>query len=344
MQESTTGAVSQFLEKESCDCLQSIRLLSFLCGALQRYEEEGAVLNPRLILCNSIDEFSRSLPGGRFVVIGNEVFSPDSGKKILKQCATLATSGWVVFVERIANGTKIRFGVLSFLASPTSMELREMVALGQDPTLGSPPFVALIEKIDPKTVAITGSRGNTLQIAFSTTRSPEDETGINSFSASCCKAASAEGFSSYFQKFLFRALNESHGSILVCGTSRPIKSIKGMSDAVLIDPPLDIHAAFSSYRSISSSESILELQRTEALLIGMLQSDGIVVFSEEGTVIAYRVFYKDTRSKKGATKSAEAPIGGARRRAFEGVKALVGTDIKSALFRSQDGITIYQGA
>ncbi len=36
-------------------------------------------------------------------------------------------------------------------------------------------------------------------------------------------------------------------------------------------------------------------------------------------------------------------VGGARRRAFEGLKGLVGNQLSSILFRSQDGQTIHFG-
>lgn len=340
MQESTTGAVSQFLDYEGCECLQSIKLLAFLSGALQRYEEEGVVLNPKLVLCNSIADFAKALPGGKFIVIGEDSYSGESGKKILKQCANLAAAGWVIFVERREDGSNVKFGVLSFLESPTSLDLREMVSLSAQPG-----FVVVIEKIDPKTVLMTGARGNTLRIAFSTTRTADEEgLALQKFSIACTSNTTTDGFSVYFRNLLNKSLNMSHGSILVCRQANDINKVRGMNDAVKITPPLNLHAAFNSYRTINSSESILELQRSEALLVGMMQSDGIVVFDEEGQVTAYRVFYKEVAKKRGEKDAKTTPVGGARRRAFEGVKSLVGSELKCALFRSQDGLTVYQGA
>jgi hypothetical protein len=348
MQESTTGAVAEFMEREGCECLQSIKLLSFLAGALQRYEEEGVVLNPRVLLCNRIETFSRSLPGGRFLVLGQLGFSNDAGKHILKQCATLARAGWTIFVERNAAGTEARFGVLSSLASPTSIELRDMVALGRDPSLGSPELAVLVEQIDPRTVLFSGSRGNTLRIAFSTTRITKDEASeVRQFSDLCCSNVDSPEFKAYFCSILGRSLKESHGTILVCRSSRQITKVKGMNQAVLLDPPLDLKDAFMAYKTLGSADSILELQRSEALLIGMLQSDGIVVFDDQGAITAYRVIFQDTRAvsakgNRGRGQSA-ASVGGSRRKAFEGIKALVGQELRGAFFRSQDGATEFLG-
>jgi hypothetical protein len=353
MQESTTGAVTQFLEQEGLECLPSIKLLSFLAGALQRYEEEGVVLNPRVLLCNDISMFSRSMPGGRFLLVGQLAFSTDSGKQILKQCATLARAGWTVFVERDRKGTAARFGVLSFLASPTSVELREMVTLGHDSSIGAPEMAVLIEQIDPKTILLSGSRGNTLRIAFSTTRLVKDDAKeLKQFCDLCCSNGTSAEFTLFFNSLLGRSLNESHGTILVCQSSGPITKVEGMNDAVVLNPPLDLGDAFMAYKTHGSADSILELQRSEALLLGMLQSDGIVVFDDRGAVTAYRVFFRDARTaahlkvnvnKPKHLPKTSVPVGGARRRAFEGLKGLVGSELQGILFRSQDGVTEFKG-
>jgi hypothetical protein len=147
-----------------------------------------------------------------------------------------------------------------------------------------------------------------------------------------------------------------------------------MTDAVVLSPAIDILAAFEDYRTTNTSDALLELQRTESLLSGLLQSDGIVSLNGSGQVTAYRVFYKPPSKDattlpisegsvgamlKGfkslirvpaARKAPRAPptpaprvTGGARRRAFEGVATLVGSHLKSALFRSQDGHTVFSG-
>lgn len=162
----------------------------------------------------------------------------------------------------------------------------------------------------------------------------------------CSSTIEKSGFERYLSSLLARCLNESHGTILVSRVGQPIVKVKGMKDAVVLDPPLDIAGAFLSYKSEPNAEAMLELQRSEALLIGMLQSDGIVVFDDTGKVSAYRVFFKEgpakgARGKRGATTA--APEGGARRRAYEGLKLLVGSELNGALFRSQDGLTEFQG-
>ena len=68
------------------------------------------------------------------------------------------------------------------------------------------------------------------------------------------------------------------------------------------------------------------------LLQGMLACDGILAFDDAGKILGYRVFLK-TEAKSDGTV-----VGGARKRTFEGLKALVHTKKLSAAFiRSHDG-------
>ncbi len=359
----TTGGVSDFLDDESFECVGSMKLLSFLAGALLRYEEEGVELSPQVVLCQSIESTTKSFPGGKFYIIGMGEFSPELGKKVLKECAALARNGWAVFVERV-TATKVRYGVFSYLASPTSLGLRDMIGV-DDQT-----FAVLIERTDRSNVRLSGSKGNILDVAFSTTRDERtaDDNDIAKFARSVVPKAASPATTRYMTGLVARLLAESHGTILVC-TDQPILSVSGMTDAVTLDPAIEVISVFDDYHTIGTADTLMELQRTEGLLGGLLQSDGIVVFNTLGQVSAYRVFYKPPpqeppplastkrRAWFGFWKQAEQPLqltgppitaqapvtGGARRRAFQGVSALVGTGLNSALFRSQDGLTIFAG-
>ena len=127
---------------------------------------------------------------------------------------------------------------------------------------------------------------------------------------------------------------------MACSKTKDLDQVADLHDGIIISPQLDFFGGFSAYRSDSSAESILRLRSSEELFSGILQSDGIVLFDASGSLIAYRVFYRPT-----VTSSTHAPVpaGGARRRAFEGLKSLVGTALSAVLFRSQDGLTIIHG-
>lgn len=359
----TTGGVSDFLDDEQFECIASMKLLSFLAGALLRYEEEGVELSPQVVLCQSIETISQSFPGGKFYVIGSGDFSAELGKRVLKECAALARNGWVVFVERV-NATKVRYGVFSYLASPTSLSLRDMIGV-DDQT-----FAVLIERTDRSNVRLSGSKGNVLDVAFSTAReeTTSDDDAIAKFARSAAPAATGATLR-YMTGLISRLLAESHGTILACADG-PILSVPGMTDAVSLEPPIEVISVFEDFHTTGTADALMELQRMESLLSGLMQSDGIVVFNPLGEVSAYRVFYRPPPEKVTARQGVgrrewlkilswgarrrqkvEAPspakpasvTGGARRRAFQGVSALVGSGLKGALFRSQDGLTIFVG-
>ena len=106
-----------------------------------------------------------------------------------------------------------------------------------------------------------------------------------------------------------------------------------MKDHIGLSPALDFRKAFADYNGTKSAETILTLQRCEELLSGFLRCDGMISFNNMGSVTAYRIFYSPSEA---AAPEAPKVNGGARRRAFEGLKPLVKNKIVSALFRSQD--------
>jgi hypothetical protein len=67
----------------------------------------------------------------------------------------------------------------------------------------------------------------------------------------------------------------------------------------------------------------------------MINSDGVVLLSTDGSILAYRIFLKAADEEK--TRIPEQ--GGGRRRTFELMKIRLDTELKAAFFRSQDGNT-----
>lgn len=337
IQETTFGGVGKFLDAEEFACLASIKLLTFLAGALLRYEEEGVLLTPRLILCSSIEDLSRSLPGAKFYRIGKEAFGPASGKRVLKDYASLAKEGWIIFVER-RSAENMEYGVLTYLESPTSISLREMI------TIDASILAVLVERVDNSIVRFVGSRGTSLDIAFSTSReSGSDSQSIEKFVSAAVANVYTPELATYMTRLIEKLLALSHGTIMIVLGDSSISTIVGMSDAVELTPPHNLAGSFSDYRISATADSLLSLQRAESLLLGVIQSDGIVAFDTSGRVTAYRVFFKPADAE---VASADKPkeIGGARRRAFSGLRPLIGTSLKAALFRSQDGRMEYTGS
>jgi hypothetical protein len=69
----------------------------------------------------------------------------------------------------------------------------------------------------------------------------------------------------------------------------------------------------------------------------MVRSDGIIVFKNDGSIIAYRAFLK-------LPATLTSPVtGGARRRTFEALRARIGKDLEAVFMASQDGHTEFAG-
>jgi hypothetical protein len=333
--EQTTGRINDLLIDEHGACAATQNLLSYLAGALLNYKEEGIEFTPSVVLCDSIEGFLKAFPGAVFHLIGNAPLDPSSGPRILKECAPISNRNWFIFIERSDKG-HARYGVFTYFRSPTAIPLHEGITI--DPTQ----FAILTKKVSSNTIEMRGAKGSHLTLVFSTVREgPSASDPIDRFSAACCAGiADNAKLKSYFARVLEDALTPSHGAILVCGGNVNLSVIPEMHDPVLVLPELDFKSAFAEYQSSDSAGSILNLQRCEELLQGFIRCDGIVIFDTCGRVIAYRVFF---RPGAGTAHNDSASVGGTRRRAFEGIKAMVGTQFKSVLFRSQDGLTLYHG-
>jgi hypothetical protein len=204
----------------------------------------------------------------------------------------------------------------------------------------------LVEKAGPKSMRFLGVRGNRLDISFST----DKEISINSdevskFCRSISSLDASSDFTRYLLKLMERLLNQSHGTILICCPDESIQAIGDMRDVVALQSPIDLAELFAEYEKGKSAKAILSLQQAEALIAGMMQSDGIVAFDGRARVIAYRAFFLPAKASDASDAgNAGPPVGGARLRAFTALSALVGGPLRSALFRSQDGQTIFAGA
>jgi hypothetical protein len=249
----------------------------------------------------------------------------------------LSSRNWFVFIERTDDGN-VNYGVFTYFRLPTAIPLHEGINI--DPKQ----FCVLVRKVSTNTIEMRGAKGSALTLIFSTVRESEvPDMPIEKFAAACCirvvDARISKDFKTYFARLLDAALTSSHGTILVCGEDLNLAGMPEMKDAVPVSPSLDFQAAFLEFHIANSAGSILALQRCEELLEGFLRCDGIVVFDTQGRVSAYRVFFRPTAETAGA----ENAVGGTRRRAFEGLKALVGQKLVSVLFRSQDGLTLQHG-
>jgi len=331
-----TGRINDLLLDEGKPCAESQNLLGYLAGSLVSYKDEGVEFAPSVLLCDDITEVLRAFPGSVYHQIGKAPLDSASGPKILKECVPLSGPNWFIFIER--NRNRVNYGVFTYFRLPTAIPLHEGIGINPNQ------FCVLVRKISANTIEMRGAKGSELTLIFSTVRASANSTvPIQEFAAACCSGVQQpikKDFGPYFLRLVEASLSSSHGTILICGDAIDFDGISEMQDAVPVTPMLDFQNAFSDFQTLSTADSILNLQRCEELLQGFLRCDGIVAFDTQARVTTYRIFF---RPKEPARKV--KVVGGARRRAFEAMKKLVGKNkpLKSALFRSQDGLTLQFG-
>jgi len=342
--EQTSGRITDLLSDEGLVCGQTQGVLAILVGALANYKEEGVELTPTILVCDSIEEVLKTIPGAIKYQIGTANLNQDAAKKILKECAALAAGDWFVYVERTDRGYS--FGVATSSSGPTAVSLADVIRIrGQG-------FSVIVRRIAESTVELVGSKGSELALVFSTVReapAQSAEEAIRSFSASCVssieESSEKDSFLIYFCRMITRVLEASHGTILVCHPGGDTSGVEELGESTALTPVMDFYKAFCEYLADPSAQALVRMQNFERLLGGLINSDGVVAFSDAGEVIAYRGFFKPkaNRGGDGARVPVAVPvIGGARRRAYEGIVACIGVALSGVLFRSQDGLTLFR--
>ena len=107
-----------------------------------------------------------------------------------------------------------------------------------------------------------------------------------------------------------------------------------------LSSPIDLAGAHRRAVEGKDAQSLADLQASEALLGGMISSDGVVVFGTNGTILGYRIFLKPLDEEKKDLPEK----GGGRRRTYALMQRRLGNELKATFFRSQDGETECQTA
>lgn len=207
-----TGCIGDLIRDEELVCQHTVDFLCALSGSLLQYRDEGIELIPTILYSNNIGNVLDSFPGSVKYAIGEVDATPNSVKKILKDCAPLAKENWCIFVERTAT-PRLRYGVFYYNTLPTTLPINDAILVCTNV------FCILIARTSPSTIELTGSKGHSLSVVFSTTR--EDQVAVDNpiheFAKDCCSSIiepeNSLGFSKYFSHLLNKVLSESHGTI-----------------------------------------------------------------------------------------------------------------------------------
>ncbi len=183
----------------------------------------------------------------------------------------------------------------------------------------------------------------TLQIEHSTAifkiTSSESRTFIRDIAEFSSAVASTidenSDFKNYLCRLLTRIVQHCHGTLLAVAAPYENDPPRSVTAGVMTLPVVDLFQQYESAKKLQDADSLGDLRAYEILLEGMIASDGIVVFSTNGKILAYRAFIKADE-----TEANRLPAeGGGRLRTFELMKLRMPTEYHAAFFRSQDGET-----
>lgn len=326
------GSVIDFCEASGLGSLAKASVVVDLVVALARYAEEGRRLYPDVYLFGSLQDAIRLLPGSEVLVVGECDVGSDFVKQTLKRCAPLAFGGWKVFMELRAE--RIRYGLFHGDLNPLAVSIEDTLFSFQ----GQGPAVVRINQLGDDCVEIRNSSGHRHNVFLSNKREtdPAPNRYLAALSGAICMDVDPgirETVTTYVTRSVHEALRDSHGSLVAVTRGRSVPAF--LKDGVPVSPP--IRLADQVKACLDGTRNDAELRAISTLISGMFCSDGIVLFSSRGLVLAYNCFVK--QSKKAA---ASTSVGGARRRAFETLCARLGRGISAAYIQSQDGWTDFQ--
>lgn len=205
--------------------------------------------------------------------------------------------------------------------------------------LGAEMPVILIRNRGHFVVDLRSTTANRFTVALTTTPATISvlEQDVDKFvNAASFSLKDCPTFPPYLRRLLTGILQKCHGTLLGVIAQPTIGKRHGMlKDGIWLEPFISLSQLHARASEARTADALADLQAAEGMLRGMIESDGVVVFGDAGTLLAYRVFLKPKSGEKG--KLFEE--GGGRRRAFELMKLRLSTPFKAVLFRSQDGET-----
>jgi hypothetical protein len=322
-------SVEAFLYKEGfkrCDITQ-IGILD-LIDKIADYYEEGTCLFPEIIVTNNF-EFFKSIPCKVLPVRECELTS-DEFSQVLKLCAPLATNNWVIYIE--VNKPKMRYGLINAEIADNSPSLYDQTVGTLKENIDSI-TLAYLRNVGQKTVELVGLRERNL-ISFTLKDFDFDGDTINKLTRMFVKNITliSETDIGAANKHLLNTLRESHGALIGIVENVPKeirKLIKGIPDGVYLTDAVALVDSIVLAGKEKSSDLSISLRNELALLAGMINQDGITVFSTDGKILAYHLFIKQSK------ESDTDVVGGARKRAFFAMQK--SGLFKACLMKSQEG-------
>lgn len=315
-------------------CARTSQLIAGIVSQLAVYTEEGVVMTPSVFICSSVARLVQFAGVGEFIPLSGDVPLESAGSKLLKAAAPLCSGNWRIYVERSANGESCKYGVFCGSTDPSSLTIDEIVL---DEYVEEFPVIRITQSATNK-VEVRTNAGDGIEFRFNNDQDvaelkANEHIKLLSSAISTNSGPLSDRFVEYVDRILSTAIKECHGTLIAVVPASDAGLPKTLLDIVPLNPPFHLYDRLQRHiEEGKTAASVSRLQAGSELLAGFIGSDGITVFNDAGYVLGYRAFIQSENGGKPTD-------GGARSRAYESMKALVGTDLTAAFFRSQDGRT-----
>jgi hypothetical protein len=326
--------MADLLQKVDWHCARTAQLIAGIVSQLAFYTEEGVVMTPSVFICSSVARLVQLAGVGEYIPLSGTVSLDAAGSKLLKAAAPLCSGNWRIYVERVADGKSCKYGIFCGTSDPSSLTIDEVVLDEYTETF---PVVRISQSATNK-VEVRTNTGDGIEFRFNNDENVDEikvHENISALSNEISKDCGplSELFSRCLDRMLSSAIKSCHGTLIAVVPCAAKFAPQKLADMVALEPPFHLYDRLKRHlEDGKSAESVSRLQVASELVSGFISSDGITVFNSAGYVIGYRSFVNSNSGGKPV-------VGGARSRAFEAIKAMVGTELTAVFFRSQDGKT-----
>jgi hypothetical protein len=337
IRESLQGKLQDFLESSGfVNCSPTANLVRDLTALLAAYREEDTPLYPSVFVVLETEHLVALAPGTKRLLVGSAALDSAKAAVILKDCAPLAENGWSIYVGKRSDAAMFEYGLFRSLSHTFATSAEEMMV--QD---GGAPAILVIRNRGHLVVEIRNAKNDMFTASLTSAAATESHfaTHVGELEAAITAELKSDvmaAFKPYVRRFLADSLQRCHGTLcavleLPAGQPAPARFAK----SVWLTNPLNWAEAHAEARLHKTADALARLQAVESLVVGMIHSDGVVVFGSNGTVLGYRAFLSPDDEER---KHQEAE-GGGRRRTYALMRRRLGKELRAAFFRSQDGDT-----
>lgn len=338
---SVSGMVQEFLDDEKMECPHTHKGVVSLINLISTYKEEGKALFPEVYIVDNLSFLQRSLINCETIRIGRAECSERVILKALKKCAPLSFGGWSIYILRDNN--EFEYGLFrsgaTIITVPTSQSIIE-----DGDNSGS---VFLIRQVSDKIVEVKGVKGSALIINFGI-RSTSDLSPLDEQARFINKVIERvepnikDQTRIFLSRLFLYVMQNGHGNLSLVVSSGQLYP-DYLQDGIVLQQRVSFAERIADLTRASAEDGGLNLLEANSrlngvfnLIAGMMLSDGITVFCNDGSVLAYNIFLKHPVDQIEQLANVE---GGARSRTYEIMKQKLSEAVVAVYVQSQDGKT-----